>query len=242
MIVIPAIDIRDGKCIRLFQGRLDRVTVYSDDPVEMAGRWEREGASWIHVVDIDGAVEGRPKNRDSVEEIVKAFRGRVEVGGGIRDLETIESYMRLGVDRVVLGTAAYRSPSLVAEACRTFPGSIAVGIDAKDGLVAVEGWRRVTQERGLELAKRLEDMGVAVIIYTDIERDGTMEGPNLNAIASMVEALSIPVIASGGVSSMEDIRRLASIKGLEGVIVGRALYNGALSLKEAIEALKERRR
>ncbi len=240
MILIPAIDIKGGRCVRLFQGRLDRVSVYSDNPVEMAVRWKEEGASWLHVVDIDGAVEGRPVNADSICSIIQAFDGHVEVGGGIRDLKTIEAYVEMGAGRVILGTIAQRSPSFVKEACRAFPGVIAVGIDAKDGLVAVEGWRKVTGERAVDLAKKLEDAGVSVIIYTDISRDGTMEGPNLKAISSMVEAISIPVIASGGVSSIEDVRRLASIVGLEGVIIGKALYSGAFTLKEALEALKEK--
>ncbi len=234
MLVIPGVDIKGGKCVRLFQGRLDQVVVYSERPELMAKRWKEEGAEWIHVVDLDGAVEGRPRNMDVVRRILREVGGPVEIGGGIRDLATIEAYLEMGVDRVVLGTVAQRKPSLVGEACKRFPGRIAVGIDAKDGFVAIEGWKRLTEERAIDLARRFEDMGVSVIVYTDIARDGTLGGPNIEAIESMVDSLSIPIIASGGVSSLEDIKRLVEVGRLEGVIVGKALYSGAFTLREAI--------
>lgn len=236
MLVIPAVDIKDGRCVRLLQGRMDHMVVYSERPELMAKKWKEEGAEWIHVVDLDGAVDGKPRNMDVVKHILKEVRGPVEIGGGIRDIPTIEAYLGMGVDRVVLGTVAQREPSLVEEACRRFPGRIAVSIDAKDGFVAIKGWRELTEEKAIDLARRFEGMGVSVIIYTDISRDGTLEGPNVEAIEAMADILSIPLIASGGVSSLEDIKKLREIGKLEGVIVGKALYSGAFTLKEAINA------
>jgi len=238
MLIIPAIDLKDGKCVRLLQGRADAVTVYSDRPDEVAKRWEEMGAKVIHVVDLDGAFSGIQKNIEGIKNIRRAVRVDIELGGGIRDMEMIEMLLSLGIDRVILGTVAIERPELVKEASRRFPGRIIVGIDAKDGLVAVKGWVEITNVKAKELALRMEDYGVWGIIYTDISRDGMLTGPNIEAIREIVEAVNIPVIASGGVSSLDDIKRLKEIKGLWGVITGKALYTGAIDLKEAIEISK----
>jgi len=238
MLIIPAIDLKDGKCVRLLQGRADAVTVYSDRPDEVAKRWEEMGAKVIHVVDLDGAFSGTQKNIEGIKNIRRAVRVDIEVGGGIRDMERIEMLLSLGIDRVILGTVAIERPELVKEASRRFPGRIIVGIDAKDGLVAVKGWVEITNVKAKELALRMEDYGVWGIIYTDISRDGMLTGPNIEAIREIVEAVNIPVIASGGVSSLDDIKRLKEIKELWGVITGKALYTGAIDLKEAIEISK----
>ncbi|MBW2505135.1 MAG: 1-(5-phosphoribosyl)-5-[(5-phosphoribosylamino)methylideneamino]imidazole-4-carboxamide isomerase [Deltaproteobacteria bacterium] len=240
MIVIPAIDLKDGKCVRLEQGLMERDTVYSDDPAAMALHWQNEGGELLHLVDLDGAFAGKPKNQDAIKAIVDTISIPLELGGGIRDLQTIEAYLDLGVGRVILGTVAKEQPSLVAEACRAFPGRIVVGIDAKEGLVAVRGWAEVTEKKATELAQEMEAFGVAAIIYTDIARDGMMQGPNLEATKALAEAISIPVIASGGVSRLEDIHNLLAIEssGIEGVITGKAIYSGALNLREAIALTK----
>lgn len=235
MLIIPAIDLKDGRCVRLLQGRADAVTVFSDNPEEVARRWQDMGAELIHVVDLDGAFSGTPKNIEGIKKIRKAVSVDIELGGGIRDMERIEMLLGLGITRVILGTVAIEKHELVKESCRRFPGKIIVGIDAKDGLVAVKGWVEVTNVKAKELALRMEDYGVWGIIYTDISRDGMLIGPNIEAISEMVEAVNIPVIASGGVSSIEDIKRLKEIKGLWGVITGKALYTGAIDLKESIE-------
>ncbi|MBW2475796.1 MAG: 1-(5-phosphoribosyl)-5-[(5-phosphoribosylamino)methylideneamino]imidazole-4-carboxamide isomerase [Deltaproteobacteria bacterium] len=240
MIVIPAIDLKDGKCVRLEQGLMERDTVYSDDPAAMALHWQSEGGELLHLVDLDGAFAGKPKNQDAIKAIVDTISIPLELGGGIRDLQTIEAYLDLGVGRVILGTVAKEQPSLVAEACRAFPGRIVVGIDAKEGLVAVRGWAEVNEKKAAELAQEMEAFGVAAIIYTDIARDGMMQGPNLEATKALAEAISIPVIASGGVSRLEDIHNLLAIEssGIEGVITGKAIYSGALNLREAIALTK----
>jgi len=240
MIVLPAIDLKNGQCVRLEQGLMEKDTVYSDDPAAMARHWQDEGGEFLHLVDLDGAFAGVPKNRDAIEAIVAAVDIPTELGGGIRDLETIEAYLKLGVDRVILGTVAKENPDLVAEACRRFPDQIVVGIDAKNGLVAVRGWAEVTEKKAIDLAREMEGFGVTAIIYTDIARDGMMQGPNLEATAALAEAISIPVIASGGVSSLDDIRNLLKIEasGVAGVITGKAIYNGALNLREAVELTK----
>jgi phosphoribosylformimino-5-aminoimidazole carboxamide ribotide isomerase len=243
MIILPAIDLKNGQCVRLEQGLMEKDTVYSDDPAAMARHWQDEGGEFLHLVDLDGAFAGVPKNRAAIEAIVAAVDIPTELGGGIRDLETIEAYLKLGVDRVILGTVAKENPELVAEACRRFPGQIVVGIDAKNGLVAVRGWAEVTEKKAIDLAREMEGFGVTAIIYTDIARDGMMQGPNLDATAALAEAISIPVIASGGVSSLDDIRNLLQIEasGVEGVITGKAIYNGALSLREAVALTKQSR-
>jgi len=242
MIVIPAIDLKEGKCVRLEQGLMEKDTVYSDDPAAMARHWQDEGGELLHLVDLDGAFAGVPKNREAIKAIIAAIDIPTELGGGIRDLETIEAYLTLGIDRVILGTVAKENPSLVAEACRLFPGRIVVGIDAKAGLVAVRGWAEVTEKLAVDLAREMEGFGVSAIIYTDIARDGMMQGPNLEATRALAEAISIPVIASGGVSSIVDIRNLMAIEasGIEGVITGKAIYTGALNLREAVALTKNR--
>jgi phosphoribosylformimino-5-aminoimidazole carboxamide ribotide isomerase len=219
---------------------MEKDTVYSDDPAAMARHWQDEGGEFLHLVDLDGAFAGVPRNREAIEAIVAAVDIPTELGGGIRDLETIETYLKLGISRVILGTVAKENPELVAEACRRFPGQIVVGIDAKNGLVAVRGWAEVTEKKAIDLAREMEGFGVTAIIYTDIARDGMMQGPNLEATAALAEAISIPVIASGGVSSLDDIRNLLQIEdsGIEGVITGKAIYNGALSLREAVALTK----
>ena len=242
MIVIPAIDLKEGRCVRLEQGLMEKDTVYSDDPGAQAKTWQDQGGELLHIVDLDGAFAGIPKNKEAIEAIVKAIDIPTELGGGIRDLETIEAYLDLGVGRVILGTIAKENPALVAEACKKFPGKIVVGIDAKDGLVAVRGWADVTEKKATELAREMEGFGVEAIIYTDIARDGMMQGPNLEATKNLAEAISIPVIASGGVSSLRDIRQLMSIEdsGVTGVITGKAIYTGALDLREAVELTKKK--
>ncbi len=236
MIVIPAIDLKEGRCVRLEQGLMDKDTVYSDDPAGQALSWQEQGGELLHIVDLDGAFAGVPRNRDAIRSIIEAVSIPTELGGGIRDLATIETYLELGVSRVILGTVAKENPALVAEACRLFSGRIVVGIDARDGLVAVRGWADVTEKRATELAREMEDYGVEAIIYTDIARDGMMQGPNIEATRQLAEAISIPVIASGGVSSLDDIVRLMAVEhaGISGVITGKAIYTGSLSLREAV--------
>jgi len=240
VIVIPAIDLKEGKCVRLEQGLMEKDTVFCDSPAEQAAEWQRQGAELLHIVDLDGAFAGTPKNRSAIEAIVKALAIPTQLGGGIRDIPTIEAYLALGLGRVILGTAAQRNPALVDEACRLFPGRIVVGIDAKNGMVAVQGWAEVTDVTAVELAKRFEGYGVAAIIYTDISRDGMMQGPNIAATRELAEAIAIPVIASGGVSSLKDIENLMAVEsaGVTGVITGKAIYTGAIRLAEAIALTK----
>jgi phosphoribosylformimino-5-aminoimidazole carboxamide ribotide isomerase len=240
MLVIPAIDLKEGRCVRLEQGLMEKDTVYSDDPAAQARSWQDQGGELLHIVDLDGAFAGVPRNREAIAAIVRAIDIPTELGGGIRDLATIEAYLDLGVGRVILGTVAKENPQLVAEACRLFPGRIVVGIDAKDGLVAVRGWADVTEKKASELAKEMEGFGVSAIIYTDIARDGMLQGPNIEATRLLAESISIPVIASGGVSSLRDIENLLAIEasGVVGVITGKAIYTGALDLREAVELTK----
>jgi phosphoribosylformimino-5-aminoimidazole carboxamide ribotide isomerase len=235
MLIIPAIDLKDGLCVRLLQGKKEDSTVYSDDPASTAQKWEACGAKLLHVVDLDGAFTGNQKNFESIRKIREAVSMDIEVGGGIRDMKRIDSLISLGVDRVILGTVAIEKPELVKDACKKYPGKVIVGIDAKNGLVAVKGWVEVTAVKAKELAIKMQSYGAAGIIYTDISKDGMMTGPNIEATKEMVEALNIPVIASGGVSSMNDIKDLLEIKKLWGVITGKALYSGAIDLKEAIK-------
>lgn len=238
MIVIPAVDIKDGKCVRLLQGKKEAVTIYSDDPVSMAKHWVGLGAELLHVVDLDGAFTGEQKNFDVIVAIRKAIDIPIQVGGGIRDISRIEKLVFLGVDRVIIGTSAANEPDMVKKACEKFSGKVLAGIDAKEGKVAVRGWEEVTEWDATDFAKKMEAQGAAAIIYTDIARDGMLSGPNLDAMAKMVNILKIPVIASGGVSSIDDIENLMQIKNLWGVITGKALYSGALDLREAIETSK----
>ncbi len=239
MIFFPAIDIKDGQCVRLYQGDMERVTVFGDDPAGQARGFADAGAEWLHVVDLNGAVAGRPQNADAVKGILDAIDIPVQLGGGIRDRETIDVWLDGGVARVILGTAAVREPELVKEACGDRPGRVAVGIDAKDGMVAVEGWTELSEITALDLAKRFEDSGTAAIIYTDIARDGAMKGPNVEATVELAKAVSIPVILSGGVSSMADLEaaKAAGDGLLEGVISGRALYDGRIDLAAAVGLL-----
>lgn len=236
MIVIPAIDLKDGQCVRLEQGLMERDTVFCDSPAEQALIWQGQGAELLHLVDLNGAFAGEPKNRSSIEEIVRAVSIPTQLGGGIRDIQTIEAYLSLGINRVILGTAAQRNPELVRDACRLFPGQIVVGIDAKDGMVAVQGWAEVTDISARELAKKFEGFGVAAVIYTDISRDGMLIGPNIDATRALAEGVAIPIIASGGVSRMADIEALMAIEksGVVGVITGKAIYTGAIRLADAI--------
>ncbi|MEW6350545.1 MAG: 1-(5-phosphoribosyl)-5-[(5-phosphoribosylamino)methylideneamino]imidazole-4-carboxamide isomerase [Thermodesulfobacteriota bacterium] len=236
MIVIPAIDLKQGQCVRLRQGRMDSATVFHHDPAAQAKTWEDCGAARIHVVDLDGSTEGRPTNLDAVEAIVRAVKIPVQLGGGIRDRETIETYLQTGVSTVILGTVAARHPERAMEWIKALPEKIAVGIDARDGFVAVQGWTESTNLSAVELAARLQEAGPAAFIYTDIEKDGMMQGPNIQTTKAFAEATSIPVILSGGVSSMEDLRQALPLEncGVYGIIVGRALYEGRIDLRDAI--------
>jgi len=242
MIVIPAIDLKEGKCVRLEQGLMDKDTVFNDNPGAQARIWEEQGARLLHIVDLDGAFAGEPKNRTAIEAIVRAVKIPTQLGGGIRDLATIEAYLDMGIDRVIIGTAAQRNPELVREACTKFPGRIVVGIDARNGMVAVQGWAEITDITAADLARKFEGFGVSAIIYTDISRDGMMQGPNIEATRALAESISIPVIASGGVSRIADIENLMAIEssGVTGVITGKAIYSGALDLAEAIRIGKGR--
>ena len=241
MVIIPAIDIKDGKCVRLAQGDFDRVTTYADNPVDMALTWMQKGAELIHVVDLDGSVAGLPRNANIILEIARKVDVPIQVGGGIRDMETIEFYLNNGVYSVILGTAALQNEEIVRDACQTFPEKIILGIDALEGKVAIRGWTQKTQLNAVDLARRYEKFNVKAIVYTDIKRDGMGTGVNIDATKELAKAVSIPVIASGGVATIADIENLLSIKDCEfyGVIIGRALYNGAVSLEEAIKASKK---
>ena len=240
MLVVPAIDLKDNRCVRLYQGDYTKETVYGDDPVAIAWGFEAAGAELIHVIDLSGAKEGRAVHKDLIREIAKAVSVPVEVGGGIRDLETMETYLSYGVERVILGTIACRRPELVREACRLFPGHVVVSLDVRGDYVAVEGWTEESSIHYLELAKLFEDAGLRALIFTDITRDGTEEGINLKRVIPLLEAVSLPVYLAGGVSSLKDIEAVLPLeeKGLEGVITGRAIYTGALDLKEAIRLAK----
>jgi len=236
--LIPAIDLLGGRCVRLAQGRYDEVTVYGDDPAEVAAGFLRHAIRRLHVVDLDGAKAGRPVNRDAIAAIVARAKGvPVQLGGGLRTQEAVEASLALGLDRVILGTAALRDPGLVRDCARRFPGRVAVGIDARDGRVAAEGWLEASDVDVITLARRFEDAGVAALVHTDIARDGMLQGPNLEASAALAEAVSIPVIVSGGVSSLGDVRKavLLAARGVAGAIVGRALYTGAVELGAALE-------
>ncbi len=238
MMIIPAIDIKDGRCVRLRQGKMQGETVYSDAPEQVAKRWEEQGAKLLHVVDLDGAVQGTPKNFEMIKKILKAVKIQVQVGGGIRDIAGIESYLAANASCVVLGTAAVLDLQGLREACRRFPKKIVVAIDSHQGWVAIRGWQEVSDQLATDLARKIEDLPIAGLLVTDIQRDGMLTGPNLNMLRVMVNATRIPVIASGGVRSIEDIKNLLKIKGLYGVIVGKALYEGLLNLEEAISIAK----
>jgi phosphoribosylformimino-5-aminoimidazole carboxamide ribotide isomerase len=240
MIVIPALDLKDGRCVRLSQGRMDQESVYSENPVQMARHWESKGAERLHVVDLNGAVMGRPFHRSLIEEITKSIHIPIEVGGGIRDLETIENYFSSGVRWVILGTAAFQNRQLIEEACRRFPERVILAIDAKRGKVAIQGWNEVVSLEAIDVARQFEGRGLSAIIFTDIERDGMATGLNFEDTKAMARAISIPVIASGGVSRIEEIEHLRELEpeGVIGVIVGRALYTRNIDLEEAIRITK----
>ena len=239
MRIIPAVDIKEGRCVRLVQGKADKETVYSNDPLSMANHWDEEGAQTIHVVDLDGAFQGSPINSEIVKKIIYSSSVDIQVGGGIRTLEAIEKYVKAGAYRVILGTIAQKEPEFVEEACRRFPNKIIIGIDAQNGLVAVKGWVEVSEQKATDLAQKMKSFGIAGFIFTDISRDGMLQGPNLESIKEFAEYAQLPVIASGGVSRLEDIKNLAKLEsyGVEGVIIGKALYDKTISFKEAREAL-----
>ena len=239
MILFPAIDLKDGQCVRLKQGEMDAATVFNDDPAAQARAFEAQGFQYLHIVDLNGAFEGKPVNGDAVDAILKSVSMPVQLGGGIRDLATIEAWLEKGISRVILGTVAVKEPELVREACEKFPGKIAVGIDARGGMVAVEGWAETSSTTAMDLAMMFEFAGVSAIVYTDIDRDGVLQGLNLDATAELARSMSIPVIASGGLASIEDIRNLIKpeYSMLAGAIAGRALYDGRLDPGEALTLL-----
>jgi phosphoribosylformimino-5-aminoimidazole carboxamide ribotide isomerase len=243
VILFPAIDLKDGACVRLRQGEMESATAFNADPAAQGLAFEAQGFEWLHIVDLNGAFEGKPVNEKAVDEILHAVHVPIQLGGGIRDLDTIVMWLEKGIDRVILGTVAVRDPALVREAAHDFPGCIAVGIDARDGKVAVEGWAETSEVMAIDLARKFEDAGVAAIIYTDIARDGVLAGLNLEATASLARATSIPVIASGGLASIEDVRNLLKpeYRMLEGAIAGRALYDGRIDPSEALALLAPRR-
>ena len=244
MILFPAIDLKDGQCVRLVHGLMDKATVFNDDPAAQARAFEAAGFEYLHIVDLNGAFAGTPVNAAAVERILAAISMPAQLGGGIRDLATIEMWLAKGIARVIIGTSAVKNPALVIEACRRFPGRIAVGLDARGGYVATEGWADVSDLTVLDMARRFEDVGVAAIIYTDIDRDGALEGLNIAATVALANAISIPVIASGGLSSIDDVKKLlaADTDNIEGAISGRALYDGRLDPKEVLALLKDRAR
>lgn len=239
MILYPAIDLKDGQAVRLFKGEMDQATVFNDDPAAQAAEFVDAGCEWLHLVDLNGAFAGEPVNAAPAEAILERCKVPAQLGGGIRDMATIERWLSKGLARVILGTVAVENPALVREAARAFPGQVAVGIDARNGRVATKGWAEETDVMVTDLARSFEDAGVAAIIYTDINRDGAMQGPNVEATADLANAVSIPVIASGGVSSLADLTALRNCGApLNGAISGRALYDGAIDLKEALALLK----
>ncbi|MBL8522507.1 MAG: 1-(5-phosphoribosyl)-5-[(5-phosphoribosylamino)methylideneamino]imidazole-4-carboxamide isomerase [Betaproteobacteria bacterium] len=242
MLIIPAIDIKDGKCVRLQQGEMQSATVFSDQPGQMAAKWKELGAQRLHVVDLNGAFAGKPKNETAIKQIVSAMQGEdgedipIQLGGGIRDLETIERYLDDGITWIVIGTAAVKSPGFLHEACDAFPGHIIVALDAKDGKVATDGWSKLTGHDVIDLAKRFQDYGVEAVLYTDIGRDGMLSGVNIDATVKLAKELTIPVIASGGLHNLDDVKKLQAVEeeGIMGVIAGRSIYEGTLDFKKAL--------
>jgi phosphoribosylformimino-5-aminoimidazole carboxamide ribotide isomerase len=239
MIIFPAIDLKNGQCVRLQKGEMDKVTVFNESPSNQASAFFKQGFNWLHIVDLNGAFDGKPVNIDAVKSILKELDGKmsVQLGGGIRDIATIEKWLDAGVTRVILGTIALKNPDLVKEACKKFPNKIVVGIDGKSGMVAVEGWAETSDISVIDLAKKFEDAGVAAIIYTDINRDGLMTGPDLSGTKTLAESVNIPVIASGGMSCTDDIQAVKDIEdsGVSGVIVGRAIYEGKIDIPKALQ-------
>jgi phosphoribosylformimino-5-aminoimidazole carboxamide ribotide isomerase len=244
VILFPAIDLKDGLCVRLEQGDMARATVFHRDPAEQAVSFERAGFQYLHIVDLDGAFAGKPVNARAVERIIEATGMKVQLGGGIRDMATLSGWLGKGIDRVIIGTAAVRDPAFVREAAKQAPGRVAVGLDARDGNVAVQGWAEKSELTALDIARRFEDAGVSAIIYTDIARDGMLKGLNLDATIALAEAVSIPVIASGGFASIDDVKALLEprAKKLEGAIAGRALYDGRVDVAEALRLIKSARK
>ena len=240
MLIIPAIDLKDGRCVRLTQGRFDKEQIFSDDPVEVAQIWQKKGAKRLHVVDLDGAFHGEPKNIDIVKQMVKSIDIPIQLGGGIRDIETIEKYISLGIDRVIIGTSAVVDTSLVKKAVTKYNDQIIVGIDTRDGMAAIKGWLEVSELKGINLALKMQDLGVKRIIYTDVTRDGMLTGPNIENISEILDKTKVNVIASGGIASIEDLLEFKKLdqKRLEGVIVGKALYLDKIDLEEAIEVIE----
>lgn len=236
MILYPAIDLKEGKCVRLLRGDMAEATVFAESPADQAAAFEAAGFPWLHVVDLDGAFQGKPANESAVKAVLSHAKIPVQLGGGIRNIDTIAKWLNAGVARIILGTVAQKNPVFVKEACRLFPDQIAVGIDAKNGFVATDGWAKVTQTRAVDLALRFEDAGACAIIYTDISKDGAMEGPNVEETVALTERLSTPVIASGGISSVDDIRKYKEFEelGIAGCILGRALYEGKILAAEAL--------
>ena len=241
MIVIPAIDIKNGRCVRLEQGLMSRETVYSENPRDMATRWYKEGAEQLHLVDLDGAVQGHPVNKGLIKNIVEAVPIPIQLGGGIRDMKTVEAYFELGIGKIILGTAAHKNPEFLESACKMFPGNIILGIDARKGFVAVEGWTERTDISPLEIARKYHSLEIYAIVYTDIQRDGMSSGPNIKAIRNLAKAVDTPVIASGGISGLDDVAKLLPLSkhGVTGMITGRAIYNGSLSLRDAIKLARD---
>ena len=238
MLVIPAIDVKDGRCVRLRQGDMSAETVYSDDIAEVAARWQQQGAGLIHVVDLNGAVDGEPKNLPQIESVMKAVRVKIQVGGGIRTIDTVRRYLDAGVSRVVLGTAALTNRTLLNLACQEFPQRIILGLDARDGRVAMKGWTAVSVVKAIDLVKEFSGLAIAAVVYTDIARDGMLNGPNLSSLKEIVEFSSFPVIASGGITSLEDLKAVQSIgPKIQGAIIGKALYDGKLDYQAAVASL-----
>jgi len=239
MKIYPAIDIQDGHCVRLKQGDFNRKEVFSNEPEEIARRWASAGADMIHVVDLDGALIGKPVNHKWIGEVVAAVDIPVQVGGGIRDLASVEYYFSIGVSRIILGTTAVQNLFFVKECARKFPDRIVAGVDARDGKIAISGWKEVTNESAVNYGKRLSDLGICALVYTDIERDGMMQGPSLGRIGEMARSIRVPLVVSGGISSLQDIEEIKKLENIEGVIIGKALYNGAVDLKSAVRLAKE---
>jgi len=244
MILFPAIDLKEGRCVRLIQGDMDQATIFNDDPADQAKQFEDQGFEWLHIVDLDGAFAGKPMNSDAIRAITRRITIPIQLGGGIRTMKTVENWLDHGITRVIIGTAAVKDPAFVKEAARNFAGHIAVGIDARDGRVAVDGWAQLSEMSSIELGQRFQDAGVSAIIYTDISRDGLLKGLNIESTLALAQALTIPVIASGGLASLDDIERLTNpdCAILEGAITGRALYDGRLDAKAALSLINARKR
>jgi phosphoribosylformimino-5-aminoimidazole carboxamide ribotide isomerase len=244
MMIIPAVDIKKGKCVRLLQGRMQDETIFSENPAAMAQKWAKAGAKLIHVIDLDGAFAKHPQNIDAIRKILEHVDVPIQLGGGIRNLETIRMVMDFGIQRVIIGTEAVQNPEFVKEACKEYPNQIILGIDARNGLVAIDGWSQTTQVTAIGLARQFENCGLAAINFTDIHRDGMLTGPNIEEIKALAKKIDIPVVASGGVSTLTDIQKLLALRsvGVTGVIVGKALYSGSLDLKEAIKITRSTNR